>query len=78
MQNPHALRHLARRCRNFVTVSTALPVVKQLRLWAVELADRADEVERAAMSRVSRKQSTRHGPRGAKASRSRMAPSRPR
>jgi hypothetical protein len=49
MQNPRALRRLARRCRNFETGSTAPPVATQLRLWAVELADAADDGERAAI-----------------------------
>jgi hypothetical protein len=52
MQDPQALRNLARRCRNFATGWTAPPVARQLRLWAVELADEADEVERAAVRRA--------------------------
>jgi hypothetical protein len=49
MQDPHALRRLAKRCRNSVTGLTPPAVASQLRLWAVELADKADEAEREAM-----------------------------
>jgi hypothetical protein len=47
MQDQQTLRRLARRCGASVTGSTAPRVARQLRLWAVELADAADKTERA-------------------------------
>jgi len=42
------LRVLARRCRERAKFSIDLATIEQLRRWAVELADAADEVEREA------------------------------
>jgi hypothetical protein len=72
MQDPQTLRHLARRCRYLVTRSTAPAVAKQLRLWAVELADAADEVERAAVRQAPDRKSTARVMRRAKAPPRRM------
>jgi hypothetical protein len=41
-------RELARRCRTLASVATEPEVQEQLRLWAVEFADQADEAERHA------------------------------
>jgi hypothetical protein len=78
MQNPRALRRLAKRCRNFVTGSTAPPVATQLRLWAVELADAADDGERAAIRDVPKRRSKSRVARRAKTVRSRIGGYRPR
>ena len=46
MNDPYELRSLARRCR-MMTQSWLKPSVnRQLWLWAAELADQADQVER--------------------------------
>jgi hypothetical protein len=51
MQGPQTLRQLARRCRKLVMGGLTSPAVaNQLRLWVIELADEADETERAAVS----------------------------
>lgn len=48
MQDPQALRDLAKRCRTRAKISAEREVIKQLYLWASELADAADEIERSA------------------------------
>ena len=48
MQDPQALRDLAERCRRRANVSLEREVVEQLYLWARELADAADQIERSA------------------------------
>jgi hypothetical protein len=46
MRDPQELRSLARRCRRRARSSIDPEVIVQLRSWAVELADAADEIER--------------------------------
>jgi hypothetical protein len=46
MNNAQALRDLSRRCRNLAETATSMAVIDQLLQWALELAERADEVER--------------------------------
>lgn len=46
MRNPQELRDLARECRRRTNSSLKPTVNRQLRLWAAELADYADEIER--------------------------------
>ena len=46
MRDPLELRSLARKCRMLTDASLTPSVNKQLRLWAAELAEMADEVER--------------------------------
>jgi hypothetical protein len=48
MHDPQELRSLARRCRRRARSSIDPEVIIQLRSWAVELADAADEIERDA------------------------------
>jgi hypothetical protein len=43
MQDPQALRDLAKRCRKRAKISAEREVIEQLCLWATELADAADE-----------------------------------
>lgn len=49
MQDPQALRDLAERCRKRAKISLEREVIEQLYLWASELADAADEIERSAV-----------------------------
>jgi hypothetical protein len=51
MDNPKMLRGQARRCRSLMRTAMGLEVIEQLRLWAVELAEEADDVERVAHPR---------------------------
>jgi hypothetical protein len=46
MDNPQKLRDLARRCRVMAATAIKPSVINQLWLWAVELADAADHIER--------------------------------
>ena len=46
MYNAQSLRDLSRRCRNLAKTAISPAVIDQLRRWAVELAERADEVDR--------------------------------
>ena len=48
MQDPHQLREQARRCRFLAKTAIEPEVIEQLRVWSVELADKADAVERRA------------------------------
>jgi hypothetical protein len=48
MPDASYFRELARRCWALATVATAAEVKEQLRLWAVEFADQANEAERRA------------------------------
>ena len=48
MHDPQLLRDLARKCRFTTNASLQPSVNKQLWLWAAELADYADEIERQA------------------------------
>jgi hypothetical protein len=45
MQDPSSLREQARRCRALSKTAIEPDVVEQLRVWAVELAEEADQVE---------------------------------
>lgn len=47
MHDPKEFRDLARRCRERAKHSFNPDAVSQLRHWAAELADAADEIERA-------------------------------
>jgi hypothetical protein len=46
MHDPQELRDLARKCRSTTNILLKPSVNKQLWLWAAELADYADEIER--------------------------------
>jgi hypothetical protein len=48
MHDPKILRGQARRCRALMKTVIELEAIEQLRLWAAELAEEADDVERAA------------------------------
>jgi hypothetical protein len=48
MRDPHDVRDLARECRERAKTAIEPDVIDQLRLWAVELADQADDIERGA------------------------------
>jgi hypothetical protein len=48
MRDPLQLRNLARKSRMMTDASLSPSVNKQLRLWAAELAEMADEVERCS------------------------------
>jgi len=50
MRDPHEVRDLARECRERAKTAIQPDVIDQLRLWAVELADQADDIERSADS----------------------------
>ena len=50
MRDPHEARDLARECRERAKTAIEPDVIDQLRLWAVELADQADDIERSAES----------------------------
>jgi hypothetical protein len=50
MRDPHEVRDLARECRERAKTAIEPEVIDQLRLWAVELADQADDIERSAES----------------------------
>ncbi len=50
MRDPHEVRDLARECRERAKTAIEPDVIDQLRLWAVELADQADDIERSADS----------------------------
>ena len=45
MNDPTSLREQAKRCRTLSKITTELEVIEQLRVWAVELAEEADQVE---------------------------------
>lgn len=48
MRDPQDLRDLARKCRTTTKPSLQPSVNEQLWLWAAELADYADEIERCS------------------------------
>jgi hypothetical protein len=50
MRDPQEFRALARKCREHARSSIDPDVLDQLRLWAAELADVADEIERSSES----------------------------
>ena len=45
MHDPSSLREQARRCRALAKTAVEPEVIEQLRVWAVELAEEADQVE---------------------------------
>jgi hypothetical protein len=51
MRDPHYLRDQARRCLALSKTSIEPEVIEQFRVWALDLADEADEVERQAVGR---------------------------
>jgi hypothetical protein len=51
MRDAREARDLARECRERAMIAIEPDVIDQLRLWAVELADQADDIERSAESR---------------------------
>jgi hypothetical protein len=51
MRDPLELRSLARKCRMMTDASLNPGVNKQLWLWAAELSEMADEVERSSEDR---------------------------
>jgi hypothetical protein len=48
MRDPHEARTLARECRERAKTAIEPEVIDQLRLWAVELIEEADDIERCA------------------------------
>ena len=50
MHDPQGVRNFARECRERAKTAIEPDVIDQLRLWAVELADEADDIERCAES----------------------------
>ena len=46
MQDPKDLRQQARKCRTLANTAIEPELIEQFRVWSVELADQADEVER--------------------------------
>jgi hypothetical protein len=46
MRDPQEARNLARECRERAKTAIEPDVIEQLQVWAVELADQADEIER--------------------------------
>lgn len=47
MSDPNRLRYLARKCRELAKRAMRPESIAQLRLWAAELADAADGIERS-------------------------------
>ena len=45
MNDPTSLREEAKRCRTLSKIATEPDVIEQLRVWAVELAEEADQTE---------------------------------
>jgi hypothetical protein len=48
MGDAQKARTLSRKCREWAKTAIEPDVIDQLRLWAVELADEADDIERWA------------------------------
>jgi hypothetical protein len=48
MRDSNHLREQARRCRVLAKTAIDPPVIEQLRVWSVELADEADAAEQRA------------------------------
>jgi hypothetical protein len=46
MHDPNSLREQARRCRALSKTAVEPEVIEQLRVWAVDLAEEADQAER--------------------------------
>jgi hypothetical protein len=51
MRDPEFLRKQAQRCRALLKIAVEPEAIEQFRVWAVELADEADEVERRILNR---------------------------
>jgi hypothetical protein len=51
MQDVNYLRDLARHCRALLKTAKEPEVIDQLRVWAVDFADEADDAERRAGER---------------------------
>ena len=45
MHDPHSLRKQARKCRALSKTAIEPEVIEQLRVWAVELADEAEQMD---------------------------------
>jgi hypothetical protein len=48
MGNPNLLRQHARKCRSLLKTTDDPNIAEQLRVWAIELVDEAETVERRA------------------------------
>jgi hypothetical protein len=59
MQDANHLRDLARHCRALSKAAMEPEVIEQLRVWAVDFADEADEEERQAVEREEAGQTDR-------------------
>jgi len=51
MHDPNSLREQARRCRAISKTAVEPEVIEQLRVWAVDLAEEADQAERPEVER---------------------------
>lgn len=51
MHNPNSLREQARRCRALSKTAVEPEVIEQLRVWAVDFAEEADQAERPEVER---------------------------
>jgi len=51
MHDPNSLREQARRCRALSKTAVEPEVIEQLRVWAVDLAEEADQAERPEAGR---------------------------
>ena len=59
MQDANHLRDLARHCRALSKTAIEPEVIEQLRLWAVDFVDEADEEERQGVEREEAGQADR-------------------
>ena len=48
MRDPNLLREQAKRCRNLSKTAIEPEVIEQLRVWAVELAEEAEQIDWSA------------------------------
>jgi hypothetical protein len=60
MHDPNSLREQARRCRALSKTAMEPEVIEQLRVWAVELAEEADQAEWQAAEGELEPLSNRH------------------
>jgi uncharacterized protein YcbK (DUF882 family) len=60
--DPQKLRALARRCREKAKTAVVPTDTVQFRLWATELADKADEIERRLETTSGFRQHARRAP----------------
>jgi hypothetical protein len=51
MHDPNSLREQSRRCRVLSKTAVEPEVIEQLRVWAVDLAEEADQAERREVER---------------------------